>query len=213
MSVQYPVSALIGSAPRLIPVLSVGNADHAEPLLAALLDAGIRLIEVTLRTDSALEVIRRMAAVDGPAVVGAGTITRPEQFEQAVAAGARFGVGPAFTTRLAQAARAAALPFVPGVATPSEALAARDEGLFELKFFPAELAGGLGWIKHIEPVLPDVRFCPTAGIDVGNAGSFLARPNIFAVGGAFLAPREMIEAADWRGITDRARRAVDSAAG
>ncbi len=210
MSAPYPVSALVADAPALIPVLSVADADHAEPLLAALVEAGIRMIEVTLRTDSALEVIGRMVRAGGPAAIGAGTITRPEQFARVVEAGARFGVSPAFTPRLAEAARASGLPFVPGVATPSEALAARDEGLYEQKFFPAELAGGLAWIKHIEPVLPEIRFCPTAGIDADNAGSFLARPNIFAVGGAFLAPRDMIDAADWRGITERARRAVEN---
>jgi 2-dehydro-3-deoxyphosphogluconate aldolase/(4S)-4-hydroxy-2-oxoglutarate aldolase len=213
VSAQYPVSALIGEGPALIPVLSVADSAHAEPLLAALVEAGIRMIEVTLRTDSALDVIARMARAGGPAVIGAGTITRPEQFAPVVDAGARFGVGPAFTPRLADAARKSGLRFVPGVATTSEALAARDEGLNELKFFPAELAGGLAWIKHIEPVLPDVRFCPTAGINGDNAASFLARPNIFAVGGAFLAPREMIEAADWDGITANARRAVEKVAG
>ncbi len=213
MSAEYPVSKLIGEAPALIPVLSVADAEHAEPLLAALVDGGVRMIEVTLRTESALEVIARMVRAGGPAVIGAGTVTRAEQIARAVDAGARFGVGPAFTPRLAEAARASGLPFVPGVATPSEALAARDEGLYELKFFPAELAGGLGWIRHIEPVLPDLRFCPTAGIDADNAAAFLARPNIFAVGGAFFAPRDMIEAADWRGITERTRQAVRNIAG
>src|SRR5690606_33687335 len=139
-------------------------------------------------------------------------ITQPEQFAPVVDAGSRFGVGPAFTPRLAKAARKSGLLFVPGVATTSEALTARDEGLYEQKFFPAELAGGLAWVKHIEPVLPDVRFCPTAGINSDNAASFLARPNIFAVGGAFLAPRELIESADWATITENARRAVKNVA-
>jgi 2-dehydro-3-deoxyphosphogluconate aldolase/(4S)-4-hydroxy-2-oxoglutarate aldolase len=200
---------LIGEAPALIPVLSVAKPEHAELLLTALVEAGIHVIEVTLRTECALEVIARMVKIGGQAVIGAGTITQPEQLARAIEAGARFGVGPAFTRQLADAAIASDLPFVPGVATPSEALAARDAGFYEQKFFPAELAGGLSWIRHIEPVLPDIRFCPTAGIDADNAGSFLSRPNIFAVGGAFLAPKEMIDGADWRGIFERARRAVE----
>lgn len=210
---SYPVATLMADAPALIPVLSVEKAEHAEPLLDALVTAGIRMIEVTLRTQSALEVIRRMRAVGGPAVVGAGTITRAEQFAQVVEAGARFGVGPAFTPRLAAAARDAGLPFVPGVATPSEALAAREEGLCELKLFPAEFIGGIGWFKHMEPIYPDIRFCPTAGVNADNARSFLECRNVFAVGGAFLAPRELIEAGDWAGITERAKRAVGNVRG
>lgn len=205
----YPVSEMIGRAPALIPVLSVVNADHAEPLLEALVKAGIRMIEVTLRTESALEVIARMAKVGSNAIIGAGTITREDHFAASIKAGAKFGVGPAFTQRLAKAARASGLPFLPGVATPSEALNAREEGFYELKLFPAEFIGGIGWFDHMAPVFPDLRFCPTAGINADNAKNFLDRPNVFAVGGAFLAPRELIEAGDWAGITERARRAVD----
>lgn len=212
-SPAFPVSALIGDAPQLIPVLHVENADHAEPLLEALVGAGIRMVEVTLRSASALEVIRRMIAVGSPAVIGAGTITRAEQFRPVADSGAKFGVGPAFTTRLADAAHQVNLPFVPGVATPSEALMAREEGFHELKLFPAEYIGGIGWFKHMEPIFQDLRFCPTAGISETNARDFLARPNVFAVGGAFLAPRDLIEAGDWAGIAARSRRTVDNLKG
>jgi 2-dehydro-3-deoxyphosphogluconate aldolase/(4S)-4-hydroxy-2-oxoglutarate aldolase len=204
---------MIGSAPALIPVLSVANADHAEPLLEALVSAGIRMIEVALRTESALTVIARMVKVGSNAIVGAGTIIKQEQFAASIQAGAKFGVGPAFTQQLAKAARASGLPFIPGVATPSEALSAREEGFHELKLFPAEFIGGIGWFDHIAPVLPDLRFCPTAGVNTDNARAFLDRPNVFAVGGAFLAPRELIEAADWAGITERARRVVERVQG
>jgi 2-dehydro-3-deoxyphosphogluconate aldolase/(4S)-4-hydroxy-2-oxoglutarate aldolase len=209
-SPAYPVAALMAGGPPLIPVLHVENADHAEPLLEALVSAGIRMVEVTLRSASALEVIRRMIAVGSPAVIGAGTITRAEQFRPVADTGARFGVGPAFTNRLADAAHQVQLPFVPGVATPSEALMAREEGFYELKLFPAEYVGAIGWFRHMEPIYQDLRFCPTAGISETNARDFLARPNVFAVGGAFLAPRELIEAGNWAGIAERSRRTVDN---
>jgi 2-dehydro-3-deoxyphosphogluconate aldolase/(4S)-4-hydroxy-2-oxoglutarate aldolase len=209
-SPAYPVAALMAGGPPLIPVLHVENADHAEPLLEALVGAGIRMVEVTLRSASAIEVIRRMIAVGSSAVIGAGTITRAEQFGPVVDSGARFGVGPAFTSRLAEAASRSRLPFVPGVATPSEALMAREEGFYELKLFPAEYVGAIGWFKHMEPIYQDLRFCPTAGITAANAKDFLARPNVFAVGGAFLAPRDLIEAGDWAGVKAACRLAVDS---
>lgn len=210
---NYPFADLVGDAPGLIPVLSVANANHAEPLLEALVKAGIRMIEVTLRTESALEVIARMVKVGSTAVVGAGTITREDQFAGCIKAGAKFGVGPAFTLRLAKAAKASGLPFLPGVATPSEALAAREEGFYELKLFPNEFIGAIGWFNHMAPVFPDLRFCPTAGITTDNCKDYLDRPNVFAVGGAFLAPRDLIEAGDWAGVTDRAKRAVDRVRG
>lgn len=205
---HYPFKALAAGKPPLIPIIHVENADHAEPVLEALVAAGIGLVEVTLRTEAAIEVIRRMVKVGSPAIIGAGTITKPEQFAAAVDAGARFGVGPAFSPALFEAARKTGLPFVPGIGTASEALWAREAGFYELKLFPAEFAGGIGWLKHIEPIYTDLVFCPTAGINVGNARDFLACPNVFAVGGGYMAPRDRIEAEDWTMIENLSRQAL-----
>lgn len=204
-------ASLIEGAPRLVPVLHIENPDHAEPLLAALTKAGIRAIEVTLRSARALEVIARMSRAGGPAVIGAGTLTRPEHFAQVKEAGARFAVSPALTPALAEAARAAGLPFLPGVATPSEALRAREYGFNELKFFPADLFGGVGFLKHVAPLFPELRFCPTGGVCDGNVKDYLSQPNCIAAGVGYLAPRPSIEAAKWDEIARNAARSVEAA--
>ena len=201
----FPVDAMMGTRTRLIPVLHVENVDHAEPLLEALVGSGVTTLEVTLRSECAVDVIKRMLAMNTGAIVGAGTITRPDQFERVVDAGAMFGVSPALTPVLGTAALESALPFVPGVCTPTEALLAREMGFHELKFFPADLMGGIGWIKHMLPLYPDLRFCPTGGTGDGNLRDYLALPNVFAVGGAFLAPRDLIESADWSAISARSK--------
>jgi 2-dehydro-3-deoxyphosphogluconate aldolase/(4S)-4-hydroxy-2-oxoglutarate aldolase len=209
MPTQKPsFEAMLGNRPKLVPVIHVENAEHAEPLLDALVDAGIAVVEVTLRSAAALKVIERMAKRKSPALIGAGTVTRPEQFAQVANAGATFAFGPAITQKLVDASRGVSIQFIPGIATPSEALFARENGFTELKFFPAELHGGMAWLKHIQPIYPDIRFCPTAGINHDNAKEFLALPNVMAVGGAFLAPRDRIEAGDWAEIRVRARKAV-----
>lgn len=204
----YPVNALMGAQARLIPVLHIENVDHAEPLLEALVGAGVMTLEVTLRSECAVDVIRRMLAMNTGAVVGAGTITRPEHFERVMDAGAMFGVSPALTPVLGAAALKSGLPFVPGVCTPTEALLAREMGFHELKFFPADLMGGIGWIKHVLPLYPDLKFCPTGGTGDANLRDYLALPNVFAVGGAFLAPRDLIESADWSAISARSKKSV-----
>ncbi|MBN8943378.1 MAG: bifunctional 4-hydroxy-2-oxoglutarate aldolase/2-dehydro-3-deoxy-phosphogluconate aldolase [Rhizobiales bacterium] len=206
------MAAILAGKARLIPVLQVDNADHAEPLLTALESAGIAAIEVTLRTPAALEVIRRMSRAASSATVGAGTLTRPEQFAQIRDAGAGFAVSPALTPTLAEAAHAVGLPYVPGVATPSEVLRARELGFHELKFFPADLMGGTGWLRHMLPLYPDVSFCPTGGISDRNIGSFLELANVFAAGGVYLAPAKLIEAARWEEIRQGATQSVAVAA-
>jgi 2-dehydro-3-deoxyphosphogluconate aldolase / (4S)-4-hydroxy-2-oxoglutarate aldolase len=206
---QQTVSGLMAGHPKLVPVLHVEHAKHAEPLLETLVGAGIMIIEVTLRSACALEVIARMVAMRTPAVIGAGTVTRTEQVAQAVDVGAMFGVSPALTPHLAKVIRDARLPFLPGVCTPSEALMAREAGFSELKFFPADLMGGVGWLNHIYPLYPDLGFCPTGGISDANSRDYLALPNVLAVGGAFLAPRSLIESADWRAISEQASRSVE----
>lgn len=202
---------LIMNAPRLVPVLHVENADHAEPLLEALTKAGIVALEVTLRTASALKVIERMSRLGSSAVVGAGTVTRPGQFAQVKDAGARFVVSPALTADLAEGAYAAGLPYLPGVATPTEALRAREFGFLELKFFPADLMGGVGFLKHVAPLYPELRFCPTGGVSDKNVKDYLGQPNCLAAGGGYLAPRALIDAADWKAISDNAAKSVQAA--
>lgn len=200
--------SLIAGQPPLVPVLHVENVDHAEPLLQALEEGGIVAIEVTLRSKVALKVIERMRKVARKAVVGAGTLTLAEHFKQVIDAGARFAVSPALTPSLAEAAHAAGLPYLPGVCTPSEALRAREFGFTELKFFPADLMGGIGWLKHVLPLYPELRFCPTGGISDKNSRDYLAVPNCMAVGGAFLAPKDLIEGARWADIKKAAATSV-----
>lgn len=200
-------SIMAGRAPFL-PVLHVDNPEHSEPLLEALVEAGVTTLEVTLRSECALEVIARMKAMNSGALIGAGTITQLEQVERVADAGVAFAVSPALTPRLIQAIDQAGLPFVPGVCTPTEALLAREAGFFELKLFPADLVGGIAWVKHVLPLYPDLKFCPTGGTGEANLREYLALPNVFAVGGAFMSPRDLIAAGDWEEIAARAKRAV-----
>lgn len=206
-------AALIKQGPPLIPVLHVENADHAEPLLTALVEAGIVTIEVTLRSASALKVIERMCRMSTKAVIGAGTVTTRAQFQDVIDAGARFAVSPALTPDLAEAAHAAGLPYLPGVATPSEALRAREWGFTELKFFPADLFGGVNWLKHVYPLYPELRFCPTGGVSDKNVRDYLGLPNCIAAGGGWLAPKDLIEEGRWMDIKARAAVSVGVAKG
>ena len=207
------LAAILAGKPSLIPVLHVENVDHAEPLLAALEEAGIVAVEVTLRTPAAVDVIERMSRLATRAAVGAGTLTRPEQFGQVRDAGAEFAVSPALTSSLAEAAEASGLAYLPGVATPSEALRARELGFHELKFFPADLMGGPAFLRHVRPLYPDLRFCPTGGVSNSNIRSYLELENVFAAGGVYLAPRELIEAERWADLSKIARSAVAAASG
>jgi 2-dehydro-3-deoxyphosphogluconate aldolase/(4S)-4-hydroxy-2-oxoglutarate aldolase len=207
------MSATLATGSPLIPVLHIEDADHAEPLLAALENAGITAIEVTLRSDAALSVIERMSRAAKSASVGAGTVTRPDQFARVRDAGAKFAVSPGLSPTLAEAAHASGLPYVPGVSTSSEVLFARECGFHELKFFPADLMGGARWIRHMQPLYPDVRFCPTGGVSDENVRSYLEIENVFAAGGVYLAPRNLIESRQWDLIERSAAHSVRVAAG
>jgi 2-dehydro-3-deoxyphosphogluconate aldolase/(4S)-4-hydroxy-2-oxoglutarate aldolase len=210
---KITLSALIGKAAPLIPVLHVENADHAEPLAETLFGAGIVALEVTLRSVAGLEVITRMRKAFPQAIIGAGTVTKPEQLAQVRDAGALFAVSPALTERLAQAAHKVDIPFMPGAVTPTEMLAARELGFHELKFFPADIMGGIGALKHYLALFPDLSFCPTGGISDANVMTYLDLDNVFAAGGAWLAPRDLIETANWAEIGERVRRSVGVVAG
>jgi 2-dehydro-3-deoxyphosphogluconate aldolase / (4S)-4-hydroxy-2-oxoglutarate aldolase len=199
---------LLAGKISLIPVLHIENIEHAEPTLFALEEAGVAAIEVTLRTAAAIKVIERMKRLATTAKIGAGTITRAEQFERVGDAGAEFAVSPALTVALAEAAGRSGLAYLPGVATPTEALRARELGFQELKFFPADIFGGVGFLRHVWPLYPELRFCPTGGVSNENISSYLTVENVFAVGGVYLAPRALIEAERWKDLTTVARMAI-----
>ncbi|MGW5053371.1 bifunctional 4-hydroxy-2-oxoglutarate aldolase/2-dehydro-3-deoxy-phosphogluconate aldolase [Actinokineospora sp. NPDC004072] len=170
----------------VVPVVVIADAADAVPLAQALLRGGIGIIEVTLRTPAALDAIERIAAEAPQIEVGAGTVTTPELAERAAKAGARFLVTPGSTDRVLDAAAATGLPTLPGAATVSEAMRLAERGHTELKFFPAEAAGGVAYLKSIAGPLPDLRFCPTGGITAATAPGYLALPNVGCVGGSWL---------------------------
>lgn len=192
----------------VIPVIVVEELAHAVPLARALVAGGVRVLEVTLRTPSALAAIRAIAGEVPEAIVGVGTLTRPEDFTEARDAGARFGVSPGLTPALIEAAWESGLPLLPGVMTPSDVIAARLAGFRELKLFPARQAGGIGMLQALAGPFPDVTFCPTGGITAETAPGFLALPNVACVGGSWLTPRNALATADWGRITELARQAV-----
>lgn len=194
----------------VIPVLVVESEDHAVPLAEALVAGGLAVLEVTLRTPSALAAIRAMSRVPG-AVVGAGTLLSPDDVRAAREAGARFGVSPGATPRLLDACEANGLPLLPGAATATETMILLERGYRVQKFFPASSAGGVGALRAISGPLPQVGFCPTGGVSEANFTDYLALPNVLCVGGSWVAPRELVAAADWAGITERAKRAVEAA--
>ena len=191
----------------VVPVIVVNDAAVAVDLARALVDGGIRVLEVTLRTKAALAAMRRMRDEVPGAIVGAGTLRNRAQLEAALDAGAQFGVSPGLTPELASAARNANLTLLPGVATASEAMRAQDEGFDILKLFPAEAVGGIKLLKSLAGPLPDLRFCPTGGIDLTKAKDYLALQNVLAVGGSWLTPEDAIANRDWARITELARQA------
>lgn len=201
------IREIMAAAP-VMPVIVLERVEDAVPLARALCAGGIRVLEVTLRTEAALASVAAIAREVPEAIVGVGTVTRPAQFAEAAAAGARFAVTPGLTATLAAAARESGLPLLPGVMTPSEAIAAREQGFDALKLFPAEQAGGLGMLKALSGPLPDLRFCPTGGVSVASAAQFLALPNVGCVGGSWLAPKEAILAGDWARVETLAREAA-----
>ncbi len=196
---------LCGRAP-VIPVLVVDDASHAVPLAEALVAGGLPVLEVTLRTPAALDVIRAMAGVAG-GVVGAGTLLTPEDVRAARAAGARFGVSPGVTDRLVAACEAEDLPLLGGVATVSEAMGMLERGYDVAKFFPAEANGGAAALKAFAGPLPQMHFCPTGGVTPANAPDYLALPNVLCVGGSWVASAALMRAGRWDEIEALARDA------
>jgi len=201
------VDALLGLSP-VIPVLVIEDEAAAVPLARALAAGGVRALEVTLRTPAALPAIRAIADAVPEATVGAGTVLNAKDLEAAAKAGARFIVSPGLTDPLAEAARAALLPFLPGVATAGEIMRGLDLGLRRFKFFPAETSGGAAAVAAFAGPFPDIRFCPTGGLTPANAPAYLSLPNVACIGGSWLAPKDAVRAGDWGRIEDLARAAA-----
>ena len=193
---------------RVVPVIVLNDAAQAVPLAHALLDGGIDVMEITLRSGAALQAMEAVARAVPQMHLGAGTVTRPAEVAQVIAAGASFALSPGCTDELVQAVREAGLPFIPGVMTPSEVMRARDHGFTLMKLFPASQAGGLGMLKALGAPLPDVRFCPTGGVSLDNLRDFLKLPNVAMAGGSWLTPADLLRDGDWAGITKLAQEAT-----
>jgi 2-dehydro-3-deoxyphosphogluconate aldolase / (4S)-4-hydroxy-2-oxoglutarate aldolase len=190
------IAAIVAMAP-VVPVLTIEREADAVPLARALVNGGLPVLEITLRTATAVAALQAIAAEVPEAVVGAGTVLEASQVEQIQKVGARFAVSPGCTGALVAATRAAGLPFLPGVQTVSEAMAVAEQGYRILKFFPASAAGGLDWLRAVSAPLAGVRFCPTGGIGADTAEAYLALHNVACVGGSWVAPAAAVAAGDW----------------
>ncbi|NNM73072.1 bifunctional 4-hydroxy-2-oxoglutarate aldolase/2-dehydro-3-deoxy-phosphogluconate aldolase [Enterovirga aerilata] len=192
----------------VIPVVTVDDPDRAVALARTLVEAGLPVVEITLRTSSALRCIEAVAREVPEAVLAAGTVIRPKQIEEAADAGARFLVSPGTSPRMAEALAEAALPAMPACATVSEALHLFELGFDLLKFFPAGSSGGAAWLRAVAAPVPEVRFCPTGGLDGTSAPDYLACPNVACVGGSWMIPKDALASGDWARIGTLAREAA-----
>lgn len=190
------VAAIAALAP-VIPVLTIERVADAVPLARALVKGGLPVLEITLRTPVALEALQAIAREVPEAVLGAGTILAPDQFGRVRDAGARFAVSPGCTAALVEAAEAARLSFLPGIQTVSEAMVLAERGFTLMKFFPADAAGGIAWLKSVAAPLAGLRFCPTGGIGAETAQAYLSLANVACIGGSWVAPREAVAVGDW----------------
>ena len=204
-------SAEVFAQGPVVPVLVVKNVEHAVPMAEALMEGGIKVLEVTLRTPAALDVISEIAAKVPDAVIGAGTVTNPTQLQQVIDAGAKFAISPGLTERLLVAGAESDVALIPGIASISELMLGLDLGYTHFKFFPAEASGGVKALKAISGPFPDVVFCPTGGISPANYNDYLSLPNIRCVGGSWLVPEDALESGDWKRITELAKQAVEGA--
>jgi 2-dehydro-3-deoxyphosphogluconate aldolase/(4S)-4-hydroxy-2-oxoglutarate aldolase len=206
MTPPDPLPLLAGTP--VVPVLTIERVEHAVPLARALVAGGLNVIEVTLRTRTALGAIEAIAAQVLECVVGAGTVLGKADVTSALAAGAKYLVSPGTTAELAAALVSAPVPSLPGCASVSEALTLSALGFRVLKFFPAEASGGVAWLKSVAAPCPELKFCPTGGIDLRNAGAYLALANVVAVGGSWPAPPDVLAAGNFARITELAREAA-----
>ena len=206
---QARLAGLLEASP-VVAVLVVGETAAAVPLARALVRGGVRLLEITLRSNVALAAMEAIAAQVADAIVGAGTIVSPRQFAEVENAGCRFAVSPGATPALIEAAAAASVDWLPGAATASEMMTLLEHGYRIQKFFPAEAAGGIAHLKSLASPLPSLRFCPTGGIDGRNAAAYLSLPNVLCVGGSWVAPAALVEAGKWDEISALASEAVSA---
>jgi 2-dehydro-3-deoxyphosphogluconate aldolase/(4S)-4-hydroxy-2-oxoglutarate aldolase len=193
---------------RVVPVIVLTDPAHAVPLAHALLEGGIDVMEITLRSHAALSAIEAVAKAVPQMHLGAGTVTRVAEVQQVINAGAKFALSPGCTDALVDAVKAAKLPFIPGVMTPGEVMHRREKGFTLMKLFPAAQAGGLGMLKALGAPLPDVMFCPTGGVSPENLKDFLKLPNVAMVGGSWLTPADALAQGDWKRITQLAKDAT-----
>jgi len=202
---QDQLTALLAVG-RVIPVITLDRLADAVPLARALVEGGVRLLEITLRTQAGLAGAQAIIREVPDAIVGIGTVLTPDDMRRAVDIGARFALSPGATPALLDAAAASPIPFLPGIATSSEMMEAMARGFGTAKFFPATAAGGLAALRALAGPFPQARFCPTGGITEDNAAEWLAQPNVVAVGGSWLTPAAEIAAGRWGAIRERAQR-------
>lgn len=205
-TITQRIDAVLRQAP-VVPVLAVSDLDDAIPLAETLVAAGLPVLEITLRTPVALDVIRRMRTVPG-AIVGAGTVLTRHDLFAVQDAGASFAISPGGTDALYAAAKDASIPLLPGIATASELMRGLEHGYNRFKFFPAESSGGIAALKAFTGPFAHVKFCPTGGIDAAKAPGYLALPNVITVGGSWMVPGETLRAKDWACIHDLAKLSV-----
>ena len=198
----------IVAATSVMPVMVIDRIDDAVPLAQALVEGGIRVLEITLRTEAGLEAVKRIRQEVPGAIVGVGTISSPQLLEASIEAGAAFGVSPGTPPTLLKAIVASGLPFFPGVATMTEVMQVMEAGLTVMKFFPAVAAGGVKMLESFAGPFPQVEFCPTGGINAANAPEFFKLKNVVCVGGSWLTPKNLIANGDWAGITRLAQEAT-----
>ena len=201
----------IFAAGPVVPVLVINDVEKAVPLANALMEGGIKVLEVTLRTPAAIDVIKRIAQEVPDSLIGAGTVTNAQQLKAVVEAGAKFAISPGMTADLLKAGMDSEIPLIPGISSTSDLMKGKDAGYTHMKFFPAEASGGVKAIKSISGPFPDVTFCPTGGIGPNNYNDYLALNNVKCVGGSWLAPDDAIESGDWARITQLAKEAVAGA--
>jgi 2-dehydro-3-deoxyphosphogluconate aldolase / (4S)-4-hydroxy-2-oxoglutarate aldolase len=199
-------------AARVIPVITIERVEDAVPLARALVAGGVRTLEITLRTSVAADAAKAIIMDVPEAIVGIGTVLTPADLARTISLGAKFALSPGATPELLDAAAASDLPFVPGIATASELMAALSRGFGIAKFFPAQQAGGIAALRALAGPFPQARFCPTGGVGEANAAEWLSEPNVIAVGGSWICPAADIKAGNWDKITNLARRAMQDRA-
>jgi 2-dehydro-3-deoxyphosphogluconate aldolase/(4S)-4-hydroxy-2-oxoglutarate aldolase len=193
----------------IVPVLVINKVEDALPIAEALLAANIKVLEVTLRTPAALDVISIIAKELPEAIIGSGTVTNRQQLQQSVDAGAKFAISPGLTKDLLQAGNEGNIALIPGISSISELMDASDFGYDHLKFFPAEASGGVNAIKSIGGPFPDIKFCPTGGINLKNVRDYLALPNVACCGGSWLVPNDVVANKNWSEITKLSHEALN----